>query len=104
MTTSANNLIGYTCAVCGRFVANNSLHYCTSYSGTQTNYCPIHGYYWGFTCPSCRGVLPVPPMRLAWTCPVCGNGCAPHANTCSHAKHAPGPPQEDANAHAARDE
>jgi hypothetical protein len=60
---------------------------------TGGGWCSLHGGFGGFYCPGCTtGIGPLAstylsiPPRLAWTCPVCGNGCAPHADVCSHAK------------------
>jgi hypothetical protein len=90
--------MGRTCGICGAWVPNYSTHLCggsppvTNIPGVS-GYCTTHGYYYGLYCPSCqqetRTYQFTPPLRLAWTCPVCGNGCAPHADTCSHAKSEP---------------
>jgi hypothetical protein len=78
---------GWTCAGCGQFVEYWVTHYCSGWSAPATNI------------PLKATMFYRLPLRLAWTCPVCGNGCAPHVDTCSHAKTpAPSAPVLDPSA------
>ena len=70
MTSPFSAQQGYVCSVCGAWVPSSAVHIC---GGS----------------PSYVRATHTPPLRLAWTCPVCGNGCAPHLDVCSHEKTTP---------------
>ena len=56
---------GHQCPICLTYVPAGDLHYCAG-SVPRSNL------------PSVTASYPI----YGWTCPVCGNGCAPWLDTC----------------------